>query len=166
MSRRRHSTTAGAQGRAQTRRLCAALAFAAISAATVVCAESLRAYRIVGDAIPEPLAGGPAGDPGRGRAIVLDRNTGNCLICHHVPEPSERFMGTLAPDLAGVGTRLSTGQLRLRLVDQSIVNPLTIMPPYHRVEGLTRVPARFQGVPLLSAAQIEDVVAYLASLKE
>lgn len=134
--------------------------------------QPVVAYRVDGDAIPEPLVEGKGsvlgvpGDPLRGRAIVVDRALGNCLICHQVPEPSERFMGDLAPDLKGVGSRLTPGQLRLRLVDQSIINPGTIMPPYHRVERLVRVPDRFRGSPLLNGLQIEDVVAYLSSLKE
>ena len=123
------------------------------------------AFRIEGDTIPEPL-GGLRGDGGRGLAIVLDREVGNCLICHAVPDPSQAFQGELGPPLQGVGSRLSEGQLRLRIVDQTRLNPETIMPAYHRVEGLTNVAARYQGRPALSAQEVEDVVAYLASLRE
>jgi L-cysteine S-thiosulfotransferase len=135
-------------------------------------AQATMSYRVVGDAIPEPLmdfkSGGSVftGDAGRGRVIVIDRAMGNCLICHQVPEPNERFMGDLAPDLKGVGARLTPGQIRLRIVDQSIVSPKTIMPPYHRTDRLTRVPYRFRGWPLLTALQVEDVVAYLSGLKD
>jgi L-cysteine S-thiosulfotransferase len=122
-------------------------------------------FTVVGDAIPEPLAG-KRGDPARGRRIVLDRELGNCLICHQVPEAGEPFQGDLGPNLAGVGGRLSPGQIRLRLVDQSRLNPATIMPPYHRIDGLNWVAARYRGRPVLSAEEIEDVVAYLATLKE
>ena len=128
-------------------------------------AEPLIPYDIVGDAIPEPL-GKLAGDPARGRMLVLDRTVGNCLICHRAPEPDERFMGELGPDLAGVGRRLSAGQIRLRLVDQSRLNAKTLMPPYYRVERLTRVAQRYQDKPVLDAQQVEDVVAYLTSLKD
>ena len=83
-------------------------------------AGALETYKVVGDAIPAPL-GGKIGDPERGRALVLDRTQGNCLICHRVPEPNEPFQGTIGPDLAGVGTRLDAGQLRLRLVDASLL---------------------------------------------
>ncbi len=124
----------------------------------------IAAYRIVGDAIPEPLTG-TAGDAVRGRRIVLDRATGNCLICHKVPEPDEPFQGELGPDLAGVGARLNSGALRLRIVDQSRLNPATVMPPYHRVENLRRVASQYQGKPVLAAQDIEDVVAYLGHLK-
>ena len=126
--------------------------------------SGLAPYRLVGDAIPEPLAGA-TGDVARGRRIVLDRATGNCLICHKVPEPNEPFQGELGPDLAGVGARLDAGALRLRLVDQSRINPATVMPPYHRIEGLRRVAKQYQGQPVLDAQAIEDVVAYLATLR-
>lgn len=129
-------------------------------------AAAVEPFTVDGDAIRNPL-GGYAGNVARGRAIVLDRSNGNCLICHTVPnEPSELFQGTIGPGLAGVGARLSPGQIRLRLVDQRRLNPATVMPPYHRVEGLVRVAPRFAGRPVLEAQQIEDVVAYLASLKE
>jgi len=105
------------------------------------------------------------GDPLRGRAIVADRQQGLCLLCHSGPFPEERFQGDLAPTLAGVGARLSEADLRLRLVDPARFNPQTLMPAYGRSDGLTRVAGPFRGKPLLSAAQIEDVVAYLATLK-
>jgi L-cysteine S-thiosulfotransferase len=125
----------------------------------------LERFRIVGDAIPEPL-GGLTGNAGRGERIVRDRETGNCLICHAVRDPNERFQGELGPPLDGVGARLGEGQIRLRLVDQSRLNEATLMPPYYRVEGLTWVAPPYRGKPVLSAQEIEDVVAYLASLKE
>ena len=125
---------------------------------------AVASYRIVGGAIPEPLAG-KIGDAARGRRIVLDRADGNCLICHKAPEPGELFQGELGPDLAGVGARLTAGELRLRLVDQSRLNPATIMPPYHRVAGLMRVAEKWRGRPVLDAQAIEDVVAYLVGLK-
>ena len=119
----------------------------------------------VEDAMPASLTGAP-GDPARGRAIVASRQKGLCLLCHSGPIPEERFQGTIGPDLAGAGARWSEGQLRLRVVDAARLNPDTIMPPYHRVEGLTRVAANFRGKPVLTAAEIEDVVAYLITLRE
>ena len=127
-------------------------------------AEALRPYVVIGDAIPEPLAGAK-GDVERGRAIVLNRQVGLCLLCHSGPFPSERFQGTLAPDLAGTGSRWSEGQLRLRIVDASRLNPDTIMPPYYRIDGLTRVAPAFAGKPILTAEQIEDVVVFLTTLR-
>jgi sulfur-oxidizing protein SoxX len=140
----------------------AALVVASLAFPGVSCAEQLR-YRITGDAIAEPIDG-KAGNAERGRRVVLDRNVGNCLICHAVPEPAERFMGDIGPDLAGVGARLSRGQIRLRLVDAALINPQTVMPPYYRTEGLVRVGAPWRGKTVLTSEQIEDVVAYLDSL--
>ena len=127
-------------------------------------AQGLRAYVVVGDAIPESLIGMP-GDATRGRALVVDR-TSTCILCHNGPFPEQKFQGDLAPSLAGAGSRWSEGQLRLRLVDASGLNPATIMPSYYRVEGLVRVGQAWRGKPILSAEQIEDIVAYLASLRE
>jgi sulfur-oxidizing protein SoxX len=117
------------------------------------------------DGIPESLTGAK-GDPLRGRAIVANRQVGLCLLCHSGPFPEERFQGNLAPDLRGAGKRWSEGQLRLRIVDSSRINPATIMPAYHRTEGLVRVAPAWRGKPVLSAEQIEDVVAYLTTLKD
>lgn len=128
-------------------------------------AQALVAYEIVGDAIPSSLTGQPA-DAARGRAIVANRQVGLCLLCHTGPFPEERFQGNLAPDLAGAGSRWREGQLRLRIVDGSRINPVTIMPPYYRVDGLERVAAPFRGRPVLSAEQIEDVVAFLTTLRQ
>jgi sulfur-oxidizing protein SoxX len=122
------------------------------------------AVTVVGDAIPTSLTG-DKGDAARGRGIVTDRNVGLCLLCHSGPFSEVRLQGTLAPDLSGTGARLSEGQIRLRIVDSRRVNPATIMPPYFQVEGLQRVAPAFKGKPLLTAAQIEDVVAYLLTLK-
>ena len=116
------------------------------------------------DAIPSSLTGA-GGDPAAGKKIVLDRHVGLCLLCHSGPFPEERFQGDLAPSLAGVGARLSAGQIRLRIVDASRVNPQTIMPAYFRTEGLTRVAPSQRGKTVLSAQQIEDVVAFLVTLK-
>jgi sulfur-oxidizing protein SoxX len=120
---------------------------------------------IVGDAIPDSLTG-HKGDPARGRAIVLNRQVGLCLLCHSGPFPEERFQGNMAPDLKGAGTRWSEGELRLRMVDARKLNPQTIMPPYFVVDGMNRVAPAFRGKPILTAEQIEDVVAFLATLRD
>ncbi len=129
------------------------------------CENTLRAYRVVGDAIPDSLTGAK-GDAARGRGIVLNRQVGLCLLCHSGPYPEEKFQGTLAPDLKGTGSRWSEGQLRLRIVDAGRLYPDTIMPPYYRVDGLVRVAPAFAGKPILTAEQIEDVVAYLVTLRD
>jgi sulfur-oxidizing protein SoxX len=127
--------------------------------------EALEPFSIVGDAIPLPLTGAK-GDSARGRAIVTNRQAGLCLLCHSGPFPEQRLQGTLAPDLTGAGSRWSEGQLRLRIVDAARLNPSTIMPPYYRVDGLNRVAPAFRGKPVLSATQIEDVVAFLVTLRD
>lgn len=134
--------------------------------ATVLLALPLAggAVTVVGDGIPEALEG-RVGDAVRGRAIVASRQQGLCLLCHSGPFPEERFQGQLAPDLAGAGSRWSVPQLRLRLVDPRRLNPDSIMPAYHRTQGLTRVARAWEGRPLLDAQQIEDVVAWLATLR-
>jgi sulfur-oxidizing protein SoxX len=96
----------------------------------------------------------------------VDRQRGLCLLCHTGPFPEQRFQGDLAPDLRGVGSRWSEGQLRLKLVDSRRLNPATIMPSYYSTDGLIRVGRAWQGKPVLSAEQIEDVVAFLATLTE
>jgi sulfur-oxidizing protein SoxX len=136
--------------------LCAAPAFAQ---------DGLRPFAVTGDAIPVSLTG-EKGDAARGEKIVTNRQVGLCLLCHSGPYPQERFQGTMAPDLKGAGARWNEGQLRLRIVDASRLNPDTIMPPYYRVDGLTRVSPGFRGKPILTAEQIEDVVAYVMTLKD
>ena len=130
-----------------------------------VAEEGLRPFAVVGDAIPQPLTGAK-GDAARGRAIVASRQVGLCLLCHSGPIPEERLQGTMAPDLKGAGRRWSEGQLRLRIVDAARLNPDTIMPPYYRLDGLNRVAPPFRGKPVLSAEQIEDVVAFLTTLRD
>ncbi|MGI9520045.1 MAG: sulfur oxidation c-type cytochrome SoxX [Hyphomicrobiaceae bacterium] len=127
--------------------------------------NGLFAFRIDGDAVPAPL-GGLVGDPEQGRQIVMDRQMGNCLICHSINAINEPFQGVLGPALDDVGRRLSPGQLRLRVINQRRINPAAIMPPYYHVEGLLDVDPIYRGRPILDAQQVEDVVAFLATLKE
>jgi len=145
------------------RALVAALAMTAL--APMAPRAELAPVAIVGDAIPQPLTG-EAGDPARGRAIVVDRQKGLCLLCHVGPFPDQRFQGDMAPDLAGAGARWSSAQLRLRIADGSRLNPATIMPSYYRIEGLNRVAPAFREKPILEAQQVEDVVAFLATLQD
>jgi L-cysteine S-thiosulfotransferase len=130
----------------------------------MVAAQGLRPYVVADDAISDSLTGA-VGDAARGRALVADR-TSTCILCHSGPFPEVKFQGDLAPSLAGTGGRWSEGQLRLRLVDASSLNPATIMPSYYRLDGLVRVGAAWRGKPILSAGQIEDMVAYLKTLRD
>ena len=136
-----------------------------LAIASAASADDLRPYSIVGTGIPDSLTGAP-GDPARGQKIVVNRQLGLCLLCHSGPFPEEKFQGNLAPSLAGAGARWTAAELRLRIVDAGRLNPDTIMPSYYRTEGLARVAPAVAGKPLLTAEQIEDVVAYLATLKE
>ena len=122
------------------------------------------AQEVVGDGMPASLTGQP-GDPQRGRAILADRSRGLCLLCHSAPIPEERFQGELAPPLAGAGARWSEAQLRLRVADARRLNPDTIMPSYLRRDGFNRVAPAWRGKPVLEPQDIEDVVAYLVTLR-
>jgi sulfur-oxidizing protein SoxX len=136
-------------------------------AGTLPCAihaQALRPYAVVGDAIPASLTGAP-GDVARGRTLIVDRSS-TCILCHSGPFPGQKFQGDLAPNLAGAGSRWSEGQLRLRLVDAARFNPATIMPSFYRIDGLDRVGTAWRDKPILSAEQIEDIVAYLATLRD
>jgi sulfur-oxidizing protein SoxX len=116
------------------------------------------------DGIERPLDG-LQGDAARGRAIVASRQQGLCLLCHRGPIPEERFQGTLAPDLAGAGSRWSAAELRAKLVDGRRQNPASIMPAYYATEGLAQVGREWRGKTIFTAQQLEDVVAYLVTLK-
>jgi sulfur-oxidizing protein SoxX len=117
-----------------------------------------------GDSIVNPLTVSP-GDAAKGRMIVASRQTGLCLLCHSGPFPEERFQGNLAPDIGVSVGHLSEAQLRARIVDPSRFNASTIMPSYYRSTGFNRVAPKFAGQPILSGQEIEDVVAFLVSLK-
>ena len=119
-------------------------------------ADSLR--------IDQPLSEVP-GDAARGRAIVASRQQGLCLLCHTGPIPEEAFQGNLAPSLAGAGARWDAAELRARLVDASRFNPATIMPAYYRTGALNKVAPALKGKAIFTAQQVEDVVAYLQTLK-
>jgi sulfur-oxidizing protein SoxX len=148
-----------------TRSLAGAVALAAACASLPASAdEGLQPYGVVGDQIPASLTGAP-GDAVRGKSIVVSRQTGLCLLCHSAPLPEEKFQGTIGPNLKGAGSRNSEGQLRLRIVDSRLFNPDTIMPAYYRLDGLDRVAPAFRGKTVLTAEQIEDVVAYIKTLR-
>lgn len=136
-------------------------------ASHVVTDDGLVPYTVVGDAIPQSLTGKP-GDPAAGLKVVLNRKQGNCLACHNIPLPGGKAAyapGNVGPPLNGVGGALSAGELRLRVVNSKLVDPATIMPAYYRVSGLYDVDPKFAGKPMLTAQQVEDVVAFLTTLK-
>jgi sulfur-oxidizing protein SoxX len=148
------------------RRLAAVLIICACTALWVmdVAAQALVPYQVEAGEIRSPLA--DTGDAARGRVVVLSRESGNCFLCHAFPAAGDSPLGNIGPPMSGVGARLSTGQLRLRVVDSARVSPHSVMPAYYRVEGLQHVAAAYRGRPLLTAQQLEDVVAYLAQLRD
>jgi len=137
----------------------------ALWAASASAEEQIALNIVEGTSIPEPLSGEP-GDPSRGREVSINRKLGNCLACHKMPIPEQPFHGEVGPDLSEVGSTYSEGELRLRVVDPKVLNSDTIMPAFYRSDELNRVMKQFQGKTVLTAQEVEDVVAYLLTLKE
>ena len=131
--------------------------------APAIKAEPVK-YKVVGESIPKSLTGKP-GDPKRGRKAAIHRQKGNCLACHALPAPEQADHGEVGPDLRGVGKRYKAGELRLRIADPHRLNSETIMPPYYRTTGFHRVQKKWKGKTILSAQEVEDIVAYLLTLK-
>jgi len=128
--------------------------------------DTTVAYEVVDEvSIPQNLTDQP-GDPENGRAVAIHRKKGNCLACHIMPIPEQSFHGEIGPDLNGVASRYDAGELRLRIVNPKVLNPDTIMPAYYKNDGLHRVLKDFEGKTLLTAQEVEDVIAYLQTLKE
>jgi sulfur-oxidizing protein SoxX len=125
---------------------------------------ALAGVVVVGDGLPAPLTTTP-GDVLRGRAIVGSRQQGLCLLCHSGPFPEARNQGNLATDLSGAGARWTEAQLRLRIVDSRLLNADSLMPAFHRPPAGHRVGAPWRGLPILDAQQVEDVVAFLRTLR-
>lgn len=150
------------------------LAVSAIGAALLLCAgqqtgsaadmAKLVAYKVVDHGIPKSLTG-KAGDAATGRKVAIDRKKGNCLACHKMPIPEQQFHGEIGPDLAGVGSRYKEAEMRLRIVNPKALNEDTIMPAFYRLDGLHEVHKNFKGKTVLAAQEVEDVVAYLMTLK-
>lgn len=136
----------------------------ALALCCVVANAQTAPYVIDNDGISNALTT-QAGDASRGREIASNRQIGMCVLCHHIPDSSDKFQGDIATPLAGAGLRWSVPQLRLRVIDSRRVNVNSIMPAYHKIEGLSRVGAAWRDKPMLNAQQVEDVVAWLATLK-
>ena len=132
---------------------------------TVLAALALSGLVVVGDGIPAPLTS-TTGNAARGRSIVVNRQVGLCLLCHSGPFDDERAQGNLAGNLSGAGSRWTAAQLRLRVADARRLDPDGLMPSLHRAAGQQRVGAAWQGRPVLDAQQVEDVVAFLLTLKD
>lgn len=144
----------------------ASCALASVASATSP-EQRVRPYAVVGDAIEKSLTG-QRGDATRGAELIQQRHKSLCVLCHAGPFPDPHLQGTLAPDLTGIGERLSAGQLRLRIVDMKRLNPDSIMPAYYAVVSNskdTRISEGWRDKPVLTAEEIEDLVAYLQTLR-
>ncbi len=128
-------------------------------------ADPYYSWQVENFAINAPL-GGLQGDADRGKQLSIAPEKGACLTCHEMPIPEEDFHGTIGPSLIGIATRLSEGELRLRVVDEKLINPETVMPGYYRhPKHFNLVAEDYQGKTYLTAQEVEDVVAYLMTLK-
>jgi sulfur-oxidizing protein SoxX len=140
-----------------------AIAVASVGMTFGVSAETVP-YQIVDDGIPKSLTG-KSGDAKAGRKVAYNRKTGNCLACHKLPIPEQQFHGEVGPDLAGVASRYSEAEIRLRIVNPKKFNDDTIMPAFYRDSGLTRVQKKWAGKTILKAQEVEDLLAYMMTLK-
>lgn len=146
--------------------LCVAASLVGAHASSLSSSELVDYQIIDGTSIPEALTDEP-GDPERGRDIMVHRQQGNCLACHHIPALADQpFHGDVGPSLAGVGSRYDEAELRLLIVDPKVIYPGTIMPAFYKTEGLYRVAPKFRGQPILTAQQVEDVVSFLTTLDD
>ena len=139
--------------------------FAESNIDTSVSVEKYCQWQVTDYAITEPLCG-YTGDAVRGKAIASDGSIGNCLACHQLPIDGIEAYGTIGPPLEGVGSRLPVGLIRLRVVDTRHINPMSIMPGFYRNPILINRPGKpFIGRTFLTAQQVEDVIAYMVTLK-
>ena len=136
----------------------------ALSLSLPASAAGLVKYQIKNNAIAASLTG-KAGDPVNGKKLAINRKKGNCLACHSMPIPEQAFHGNVGPDLKGIAASYSEGEFRLRLVDPKVLNSETIMPAFYKAAGFNRVMKKFAGKTIISAQDVEDIVAYLMTLK-
>jgi len=125
--------------------------------------KGMMSYKVVGKSIPKSLTGKP-GDPKKGLKTAVNRKKGNCLACHTIPNVKQADHGEIGPPLMGVAKRYKEGELRLRLVNPKKLNPDSIMPSYYRTSGYTRVQKKWKGKTIISAQDVEDILAYLKTL--
>jgi len=142
--------------------VCVMAAFS-ISAPMTASAKDLVKFKLVGETIPKSLTGKP-GDPKKGLKTAVDRRKGNCLACHVLPNVKLADHGEIGPPLAGVAKRYKVGELRLRLVDSKKLNPDSIMPSYYRTAGYHRLQKKWKDKTIISAQDVEDILAYLQTL--
>ena len=138
-----------------------------LQAAETSVTEGDVTYKIVDStSIPAALTGAP-GDPAAGAKAIAGRSLGNCLACHAISKlADEPFHGDVGPSLDGVASRYTPAELRLQIVNNKIVNPDSVMPGFFTTGDLVGVRKQFEGKTILTAQQVEDVVAFLSTLKE
>lgn len=139
-----------------------------LSTATTAFAETAAPDAVAFDegAVTQSLTG-VAGDPAKGREWFAGRKLGNCLACHANSDLDEQsFHGEVGPELDGVADRWTEAELRGIIVNAKMMFEGTIMPSFYRLENGARTHENFAGKTILSAEQVEDVVAYLMTLKE
>lgn len=121
-------------------------------------------YEVANGGISKSLTD-KAGDAKNGRKLAINRKKGNCLACHAMPIPEQQFHGEVGPALNGVASRYSVAEMRLRIVDPKVLNEDTIMPAFYKDSGFHRVHKKFKGKSVLAAQEVEDILAYLTTLK-
>ncbi|MEM9912281.1 MAG: sulfur oxidation c-type cytochrome SoxX [Pseudomonadota bacterium] len=131
-------------------------------------AEAIKPAEVqFNEGVVETSLTGQAGDPVAGRAIFANRKQGNCLACHINSDLSEEsFHGEVGPPIDGVGERWSEAELRGIVTNSKMMFEGTIMPAFYIDSGYERPLEDFAGMSILTAQQVEDVVAYLLTLKE
>ena len=142
--------------------------FAALMAGTVAIAEDVKptAVAFVDGTVEQSLTGLP-GDAAEGRKVFANRKQGNCLACHmNADLAEESFHGEVGPPMDGVADRWTVAELRGIVTNSKMMFEGTIMPAFYVDAGYTRPLDDFAGQSILTAQQVEDVVAYLTTLKE
>ncbi|WP_416900310.1 MAG: sulfur oxidation c-type cytochrome SoxX [Minwuia sp.] len=155
----------------KARILVIAAALGAAGLASAAWAESKVApddVKLTDDLTVPAMLTDSAGDPAASRAAFLDRKQGNCLACHMNSDmATEPFHGEVGPPLDGAGSRWEPAQIRAIIVNpKKVFGDQTIMPAFYRVSGFNRTGKDFKGETILTAQQVEDIVAYITTLKE
>ena len=142
--------------------LCAAVHLTACSSHEE--ASLISSELIEGDALPVPLTQS-IGDGDEGRQVFQSREQGHCVLCHQIQNLNAEFQGNLGPDLTEVGSRLTPGQIRLRIIDYERVLSGVTMPSYYRIHDLNQVGDDYENQSVLTAQQVEDLVVFLSEQK-
>ena len=106
-----------------------------------------------------------AGDVDRGREVFVNRELGHCVLCHEVAQLDVPFQGNLGPPLTTIADRFSPTEIREKIIDPTRSNPDTSMPAYYRTDGLSQVARAYVRQTVLNEVQLEDLLAYLATLQ-